>query len=182
VDRSPIKGKPFVPTTDVHGNVWTRKVNREERECALFSLCRNDTVIYQFRDCFVGEEPLFFIRGDDWWIESWAYRNADDINRHNTPTRGFQVVVNGEILSDKYHCTGTFEYHYVGDRPFFLFSLDSTLGWNYDGAETLSDFDEFFHAHCCEMSTSDPRFWADEFSFYARRDDIWYLVHGRIAR
>ncbi|MBU0509779.1 hypothetical protein KKH27_13215 [bacterium] len=157
-------------------------MTREQRSCDKFSLCRNDTVVYQFRDCVGAEDPFLFVRGDDWWIESWAYRDAEDSSARSAPTRGFQVVVNGQLLSDAYHCSETFDYHYVGDRPFFLFCRDNTLGWNYCGVETVSDFDEFFHGHCCELATSDPLFCANGFSFYARRNDLWYLVAGRIVQ
>ncbi|MDD5087628.1 MAG: hypothetical protein PHI18_02355 [bacterium] len=181
-DGPSIKGRPVAPTSDVHRNIWTREVHREFSSCDLFSLCRNDTVVFQFRDCVGAEDPLFYVRGYDWWIESWAYRDAEDTTKRYTPTRGFQVIVNGEFLSDRYHCSGTFEYRYLDGKPFFLFRRDSLLGWNYAGVETVTDFDEFFHGHCCGEAVSNPLVYADEFAFYARRDEIWYLVHGRIVQ
>lgn len=175
-----LKNNNSEPIAYIQGNIWTRKVSDENQQCDIHTLYRNDTIIYRLRDCIQTESPHFYIREDHWWAEVWLYRDVEDTREFFFPTRGFQVIADGELLSDIYGYTETFDYHYVGDKPFFLFLRDSTFGWNYDGVETISNYDDVFHGQCCEPACSNPRFFADEFSFYARRDSVWYLVAGRI--
>jgi len=178
------KGEEFELLEDASGNVWTRQSRHWDRwwdSCWVYSLVRNDTAVYRVRDCRVTEEPMMFLRQGHWWIETYNYKAAEDTSSTQTsPGRGFQVVADGEVLSSKYGCSETSDYHYVGDKPFFLFRRDSLFGWNYDGAETVTDFDSLFHGGCCEYGCANPRFYADDFSFYARRDSVWYLVVGTL--
>ncbi|HEY3294899.1 MAG TPA: hypothetical protein VGL38_05640 [bacterium] len=175
------KGQSFSPFTDEAGNVWKRRGEWQgstQTHCPLYTLLRNDTVLYGFRDCMVTEAPGMYYRTGHWWIETWDYKPADDTRSNEERGKGFQIIADGEFLSDKYHCSETFDYHYVNDQPFFMFRRDSLWGWNYDGVETVTDFDDFFHGGCCELGCANPRFYADDFSFYARRDSVWYLVVG----
>jgi hypothetical protein len=168
---------------DAGGNVWTRRLNSrgdDEESCPLYSLLRNDTVVYQLRDCIATEQPLMFLRGEHWWIETWNYKSAEDTSSNWFADEGYQVVADSVLLSDKYGYSQTFDYHFVGGKPFFMFRRDSVFGWNYDGADTTIDFDSVFHGACCEPSCSNPRFAVDQFSFYAKRDSTWYMVVGTV--
>ena len=176
-----IKGERLRPPEDIDGNVWTMSHERIETRCPIYTVARNDIPIYHFRDCIETEDPDLYVRAHDWWMVTWSFKPVADTSFNHENSRGFQVIVNGELLSDKYGYAETWDYHYVGDKPFFLFRRDSTFGWNYDGTETISRFDDFYHGHCCEPACSDPLFRTNEFSFYARRDSIWYLVYGHIV-
>jgi hypothetical protein len=181
------KGEEFVPTKDEQGHVWTRSNSRPvDNKCISYILWRDSIAIYHFYDCTQTEYPESYLRRLHWWVETFNYQSPEDSNltiaelSQRGKMRGFQVIVDGELLSDKFGYSETWDLHYVGGKEFFSFRKDSTFGWNYDGHETLTDFNEFFHDGCCESGTSNPRFYADSFNFYAKRGSTWYLVVGEI--
>jgi hypothetical protein len=204
--RSPDrKDDVFQPTTDAEGHVWRRSEYRSEQNCPSYALWRDSTEVYHIHNCREADDPEFYIRESHWWIEThrfelppqdsnFAYRAIPkkvppqdsnftyrEISKKVTQ-RGYQIIADGEILSDKYGYSETWDLRYVGGKSFFSFRRDSTLGWNYDGRETITDFDQFFHDECCEPAISNPRFFADSFNFYAKRGNTWYLIVGEIKQ
>jgi hypothetical protein len=90
----------------------------------------------------------------------------------------YHLLVNGEDLNGPMRFSDAYHANILGERLFFFFERNGQRGWWYDGVETVTDYDLFFHDQSSSPGMWNPYFFDDGFELFARRNSIWYLVRA----
>ncbi len=87
-----------------------------------------------------------------------------------------QISIDGVLLNEREKYAEPFGFQTLGGKPFFLFERDGKIGFVYDGAENLLDFDAVPHYGCCSAAVINPQAWLNHTTFFARRSADWFFV------
>jgi hypothetical protein len=144
-----------------------------------FSVSSKDSIIFRFGMSSVAKDPYRFRVFDEGWVlEVKGYRRPDSSGWSEIIDD--VIVLNGVELNQSKNVDGCWGYRHVDNKPFFFFARGDTLGWSFDGVETVSNYETIEHDRCCKDLFLNPHFFYNALSFYASRDGLWYQVVGMI--
>ena len=122
-----------------------------------------------------------WVHGDSCVIE-YRYSSYDDSPSKSSSQVLYHILLNGEELTGPPLFDSAYHANLLAGRLFFFFERDGQRGWWFDGEETVTDYDLFFHDQCSSPGMWNPYFFRDGFELFARRDSIWYLVRATTAK
>jgi len=67
-------------------------------------------------------------------------------------------------------------YSLLPGRPFTFSTVTGQLGYAYDGQETLLDYDQIPHYHCCGESSLNPLQAEQMVAFFGVQDGEWFYI------
>lgn len=117
-------------------------------------------VLFSFATYFGSTWPVNRFRSwrDHWILESDGFSDG-------------LLVVDGEIINEKFGFEEAYGWYVVKDRPFYFFRKGPQMGISYNGKFLSTDYDEIGHGKYNEPIGDGSRV-----SFYGRRDGLWYYV------
>lgn len=87
-----------------------------------------------------------------------------------------QIILDGELLNEKFNYDEAFEFQTMAGRPFYFFKRHGKIGAVYDGQEIPLDYDVLPHYYCCSGAAFNPLAACNMVSFFAQRQGRWYYV------
>lgn len=141
-------------------------------------LSKNGSEIYTFDTG--SPSPQTTLQGlwvyDHHWVLETAYVTTYTSSGATTIDAAGRITVDGERLDIQKKYDEAFGFQTIAGKPFFLFKLDGKIGFSYDGAETLLDYDTVPNYGCCSMSALNPQAWENHINFFAKRGADWFFV------
>jgi hypothetical protein len=119
-----------------------------------------------------------WIYGDTCVIE-YRYSNAAD-SPSSPPKVLYHLLVNGEEPASPQRYDKAYHANMIQGHLFFFFERNGQWGWCYDGEETVTDYDLFFHDQSSSPGMWNPYFFTNGFELFARRNSVWYLVRATL--
>lgn len=123
--------------------------------------------INNFRGIWLDEE--------NWFLEV-AHVEENPVDPNTAFIIWGEIFQDGESLNRKYGYDEAFNFQILSDKPFYFFSKDETLGFSYDGKETILAYSEIPHYQCCSASAFNPLPAENLVAFYASRGEQDYYV------
>ena len=149
------------------------------RNYSEFIISWKDSVVFRFATSNVAKDPYRFRVFDEGWVlDVEDYRRPDSSGWSEVIDN--VIVLDGVELNQSKNVDGCWGYRHVDNKPFYFFERDHTLGWSFDGVETISNYEIIEHDHCCKDLLLNPQFFHNALSFYASRDGLWYQVVGMV--
>lgn len=102
------------------------------------------------------------------WNGHWIFETDDT------------VVVDGEILNQKFGFEEVFHWGLVNDKPTYFFRKGSRIGLSYDGQILPINYHDVAHNLCCSPAQNNPSMGNDVIHFFGERDGAWYYVEVKI--
>lgn len=90
------------------------------------------------------------------------------------------VVVDGEILNQKFGFGEVFSWGLVNDKPTYFFRKGSRIGLSYDGQILPINYQNVAHNLCCSPAQNNPSMGNNVIHFFGQRDGAWYYVEIKI--
>jgi hypothetical protein len=87
-----------------------------------------------------------------------------------------QLVLDGELLNERYKYDEAFGFQLMSGKPFYFFKRDGQIGISYDNQEVLLGYSQIPHYQCCSGAELNPKRAQNMVSFFAQRDDKWFYV------
>ncbi len=135
-------------------------------------ILRDKDEIYIMDLGFGGPVPL--LRGLWTFDGHWVVEAARADPGGDMPTG--QIIMDGELLNEKFGYEEAFEFQTLAGRPFYFFKRDGKIGAVYEGQEIPLDYDVLQHYYCCSGGAFNPIPNQNMVSFFAMRAGTWYYV------
>jgi hypothetical protein len=121
----------------------------------------NYDLVFSFYTYFGTHIP---VKGFSVWDEHWILGVTDF------------VVIDGEILNEKYGFEEVYRWGLIDNKPFYFFRKGPRAGFSYDGDFFPVYYHEIVHGYCCGLALNNPRMFDDSIRFFGKRDGVWYYV------
>lgn len=112
-----------------------------------------------------------WVSGDDWYVEI-AYVDAWSEEQFS---KG-DIYKNGNSLNEVEGYDESFDFQILNGKPFYFFSKEGKLGFNYAGVEIALDYDSIPHHLCCSASTNNPRHYSKMVTFFGSKEDKSFYI------
>lgn len=112
-----------------------------------------------------------WVSGDDWYVEI-VYVDAWSEEQFS---KG-DIYKNGNSLNEVEGYDESFDFQILNGKPFYFFSKDGELGFNYAGVETALDYDNIPHHLCCSASTNNPRHYSKMVTFFGSKNNTSFYI------
>lgn len=117
-------------------------------------------------ECLVSPMPRILT---SWVYEShWAIQTFCEDN--------FDVFQDGVSLNTSKNYSSSFGFQLIGNKPFYLFKKNNSIGLYYEGKEVPLEFDKIVLAYCCTVTISPPIHYENMITFAATKGEKLYYV------
>jgi len=101
----------------------------------------------------------------DVW-QAWVLEIADlEQNPTTDSTELGKTIRDGKLINDQIKAQEVFGFQVFSDKPFYFFKRDDRISISYDGRETLLNYIDIPHYHCCSAAAFDPQQHPDMVNF-----------------
>ncbi len=125
--------------------------------------------------------PINTLQGLWAYSNHWALEIADvtekfSLNNQISLNSVGLIVLDGELLNERYHYDEAFGFQLMNGKPFYFFKRDGIINISYDNQVIALGYTQIPHYQCCSGAELNPKRAQNMVAFFAQRDDKWFYV------